>query len=332
VFSAGGHLGLSRTARIPVAQSTQTPEPELLAFGEQATGISISEKGRLVYAAQSRDTALYELALSEASSNPIPLAAFSSTFDEQTPHYSNDGKRLAFTSTRSGSQEIWIADRDGSNPLSVTSMGGPMCSVPQWSPDGRKILFVSRKEGSQDLFVLQLDSGKLTRLTDDPAGDGEARWSRNGLWIYFMSNRTGRAEVWRMPASGGAPTQITLQGGTAAIESDDGFLYYAKHPRSPSSIWRVPVAGGAEVPVVDGLNYSLDFAVSKRGLYFAALKDTPNKVSIDFLDFKTGLRSTLVHLDKPFWIGMTLSPDERSLVFSLVESEGSNLMLVDRFR
>ena len=332
VFSAGGHLGLSRTARIPVSQSSQPPEPELLTFGEQATGISISGTGRLVYAARSRDTALYELALSEASSNPIPLAGFSSTFDEQTPHYSPDGKRLAFTSTRSGSQEIWIADKNGSNPLPVTSMGGPQCSVPQWSPDGRNILFVSRKEGSQDLFVLQPGSGKLTRLTDDPAEDGEARWSRDGQSIYFMSNRTGRYEVWRMPAVGGAPAQITRQGGAAAIESDDGFLYYAKYPRSPSAIWRVPVAGGAEVPVVDGLNYSLDFAVSKRGLYFAALNETPNKVSIDFLDFKTRLRSTLVHLDKPFWIGMTLSPDERSLVFSMVESEGSNLMLVDRFR
>jgi hypothetical protein len=55
--------------------------------------------------------------------------------------------------------------------------------------------------------------------------------------------------------------------------------------------------------------------VSKRGLYFAALNETPNKVSIDFLDFKRRLRSTLVHLDKPFWIGMTVSPDERSLRF-----------------
>ena len=65
VFSAGGHLGLSRTARISaVPQSSRTPGPEFLPFGEQATGISIAGTGRLVYSAQFRDTALYELALS----------------------------------------------------------------------------------------------------------------------------------------------------------------------------------------------------------------------------------------------------------------------------
>ena len=135
-----------------------------------------------------------------------------------------------------------------------------------------------------------------------------------------------------MPAAGGAPTQITRQGGTAAIESGDGFLYYAKEARSPTSIWRVPVDGGAEVHIVDGLSYSINFAVGERGLYFVAVGDTGDKPSMDFLDFATGKRATLVRLDKPYWFGMTLSPDERSLVFPLVDSAGSNLMLVDRFR
>jgi Tol biopolymer transport system component len=333
VFSSSGHLGLSRMAKISeVSQSSRTPEPEFLPFGEQATAISIAETGRLVYSAQFRDTTLYELALPAPPATPVALAAFSSTFDEYTPHYSPDGTRLAFASTRSGAEEIWIANRNGSNPLQVTSMGGPQCSNPQWSMDGRTILFSSGRAGSQDLYLLQPDSGKLTPLTDHPADEGEARWSRDGRSIYFVSDRTGRDEVWRMPAVGGAPTQITWQGGTAAIESGDGFLYYAKEARSPTSIWRVPVDGGAEVHVVDGLSYSLNFAVGERGLYFVAVGDTGGKPSMDFLDFATGKRATLVRLDKPYWFGITLSPDERSLVFPLVDSAGSNLMLVDRFR
>ena len=211
-------------------------------------------------------------------------------------------------------------------------MGGPQCANPQWSPDGRTILLDSRRTGSADLYLLQPDNGKLNRLTDHPGYEGEARWSRDGRWIYFGSNRTGRDEVWRMPAEGGVPTQITRQGGIAAIESGDGYLYYAKEAPSPNSIWRVPVDGGAEVHVVGGLSYSINFAVGERGLYFVALTDTPDRPSVDFFDFATRKRSTLVHLDKPFWFGMTLSPDERSLVFPLVDSAGSNLMLVDRFR
>ena len=95
-----------------------------------------------------------------------------------------------------------------------------------------------------------------------------------------------------MPAVGGTPTQITCQGGTAAIESRDGFLYYAKEARSPTAIWRVPVDRGAEVHIVDGLSYSLNFAVGERGLYFVAVGDTGDKPSMDFLDFATGKRAT----------------------------------------
>ncbi|CAN5896811.1 winged helix-turn-helix domain-containing protein [soil metagenome] len=333
VFSSGGHLGISHIAKVSaVPQSGRTAEPEFLHSGEQATGISISATGRIVYAAVSRDTALYELALSGTSAAPMATGAFSSTFEEHTAAYSPDGSRLAFASTRSGSEEIWIANRDGSNPLQVTSMGGPQCANPQWSPAGRTILFNSRRAGSADLYLLQPDSGKLTQLTNHPGEEGEARWSRDGRWIYFGWNRTGRLEVWRMPAAGGDPVRVTWQGGLAATESRDGFLYYSKDASSPSSIWRVPVTGGAEVPVVDGLSYSSNFAVGERGLYFMAVGDTRDKLSVDFFEFATGKRSTLVHLDKPFWIGMTLSPDERSLVFSLVESAGSNLMLVDRFQ
>ena len=332
LFSTGGHLGPSRTARIGVADSSRPPGPESVTFGEQATGISIAGTGRLVYSAQVRDTALYELALSGSPARPVALAAFNSTFDEHTPAYSPDGKRLAFASTRSGTEEIWIANRDGSNPLQVTSMGGAQCANPQWSPDGRTILFDSRRTGSADLYLLQPDNGKLSRLTDHPSYEGEARWSRDGRWIYFGSNRTGRDEVWRMPAAGGAASQVTRQGGIAAIESHDGFLYYSKDGSSPTSIWRLPVDGGTEVPVVDGLSYSLNFAVSARGLYFIALNDTPDGPSVDFFDFRTRQRSTLVRLDKRFWFGMTLSPDERLLVFPLVDRAGSNLMLVDRFQ
>ena len=72
--------------------------------------------------------------------------------------------------------------------------------------------------------------------------------------------------------------------------------------------------------------------VGERGLYFVAVGDTGDKPSVDFFDFATGKRSTLVRLDKPFWFGMTLSPDERSLVFPLVDSAGSNVMVVDRFQ
>jgi Tol biopolymer transport system component len=215
----------------------------------------------------------------------------------------------------------------------VTSMGGPQCANPRWSPDGRTILFNSRREGSADLYLLRPDTGELRRITDDAAEEVEPRWSRDGHTIYFGSNRTGRFEVWKMSASGGAAVRITRQGGLTATESPDGrFLYYAKHEGLPTSIWRVPLAGGKEKSIADGLSYALNFVVGARGLYFLAVGDAPNKTSIDFVEYATGKRTTLLNLGKQYWWGMALSPDQKSLLYSVVDSAGSNLMLVDHFR
>lgn len=54
-------------------------------------------------------------------------------------------------------------------------------------------------------------------------------------------------------------------------------------------------------------------------------------MSIDFFEFKTGKRSTLLRLDKFWWYGMALSPDQQSVLYSVIDSAGSNLMLVEQF-
>lgn len=283
VFSSGGHLAMSRLYRLAVP-STDRPhdaEPELLPFGEQSISVSISKTGRLVYSAQSRDASIWSIALNSGKDSPVPTPVVPSTFDEQTPAYSPNGNRLAFASTRSGVEEIWVANADGSNPAQITSMGGPQCANPQWSPvDGQTILFNSRRESSTDLYLIRPDGSDLRQITNDPAETNEPRWSRDGRTIYFGSNKTGRFEVWKMPVAGGPAVQVTKQGGTTATESLDGqFLYYAKSYDSPSAIWRVPVGGGEEKLIVEGLSYSLNFVVAERGLYFLAIGDAPKKGS-----------------------------------------------------
>ena len=194
-------------------------------------------------------------------------------------------------------------------------------------------MFNSRREGTADLYILEPGSGEVHRITDDPADEIEPRWSRDGRWIYFGSNRTGRYEVWRMPSAGGTSTRITREGGTTATESPDGrFLYYAKQPLSPTTIWRVPVGGGDETRVVDGLSYPLNFVVADRGLYFVAVGSAPEQTSIDFFDFSTNQRATLARLGKRWFYGMALSPRQDSVLVSLVESAGANLMVVDNLQ
>jgi Tol biopolymer transport system component len=305
--------------------------PRVLSFGDQATNLTASESGRIVYTAHSRDSALARLDLTQPHPVPQPPGVRPSTFDEHTPAYSRDGTRIAFASTRTGTEELWVSNVDGTGLRQVTFIGGAQCANPQWSPiDDDLILFNSRQHGSSDLFVLHLSSGRYERLTSDAADDAEARWSRDGRSIYFASNRSGTLELWKMPAVGGRPVQITRGGGVAGSEGSDGFIYYAKGLPSPTSIWRVPAAGGEAAPVVEGLSYSTNFALGRRGLYLMARGESSYDTAIDYVDLASRSRKRLTSIGKRWWFGLALSPDEKSLLYSIVESSDANLMLVDK--
>jgi Tol biopolymer transport system component len=203
-------------------------------YGEQATSLSVSRtNGHLVYERQFRNSSIWRISSSssragQSYATTAPVRLIASTFLNHTPDYSPDGTKIAFASTRSGVEEIWVAHDDGSAPVQLTFLAGSKASNPQWSPDGHNILFNGVKEGSSDLYLLSPATGSVSRLTQDPADEIEARWSRDGRWIYFGSNKTGQYEVYKMPASGGPAAQVTKGGGRIAQESQDGaWLYYS---------------------------------------------------------------------------------------------------------
>ena len=336
-YSSGGFLGYRtlRTIAIDPAHPERRAESVPLPAGENAAMVA-SAANRLVYSREHRDTNVWRLPLpgpgrNGAAGAPQPL--LDSTFDEHNPDFSADGTKITFTSTRSGTEEIWIANADGSAPTQLTSVGGPNTSNSRWSPDGRTTLFDSRRAGSSDLYLLDVATRGVKQLTDDPSDEYEARWSRDGKWVYYASTRSGRPEVWKIRAAGGPAVQVTRHGGVAAYESvDQRWLYYSKDMSRPTSVWRVSVDGGEETKVLDGLSYSFNFAVAAKGIYLLAARGAEPSATIEFFDFATRQSRVLYALDRPLWFGFALEPGERAILFSKIDSAGSDLMLVENLR
>jgi Tol biopolymer transport system component len=248
------------------------------------------------------------------------------------PHYSPDGQKISFTSTRSGYQEIWICDSDGSNPRQLTFLENPFTLDGYWSPDGKQITFRSSKEGSFDIYVMNESGGFPRRLTTELSDEFAPRWSRDGRWIYFSSNRTGRFELYKVMVEGGEAIQLTKKGGTIGIESVDGQnLYFVKNEQGgfPRGIWRIPRDGGDEIQVHNrGDGYLWE--VREKGIYYINRNSTPS--TVEFLDFDKGeTREVAVFESTPFGYGLSVSPDERWFLYIKSELE-QDIMLVENFR
>ena len=317
-------------------------EPERLPVGENAWDLSVARKGqRLVYQQGLDDWNIWRSTGPGPVWRPMkkeaaPTKFIASTKQDAFPQFSPDGKRIAFASDRSGSEEIWVCNNDGSNPVSITSSGGAKTGSPRWSPDGRQIAFDSAKAGSQDIYTVSAEGGPSRRLTTENSADVRPSWSKNGDWIYFGSNRTGDWQVWKIPSDGGAAIQVTRHGGREAFESTDGqWLYCTKYPPT-QGIWRVAVAGGEESQVLDH-GYQGLWAVLDSGVALARL--APESVpAIEFFSFATRSLTTIRKPPKDLlrtnWFGTSLavSPDGLWILYAFDDRSESDLVMVENFR
>jgi Tol biopolymer transport system component len=334
------HSGKNRLFRIPVEGGA----PEwIAATGSDSQYPAFSSDGtKLVWRQNMVDTDIFRLALNGGSEKSRGLSnLIVSTALEASPRYSPDGKRIAFVSNRSGSDEIWVCDSDGENPIRLTSFRGPLAGSPSWSPDSKQIVFDCRPEGNADIYAVSAEGGQPRRLTSDPAEDIVPSWSRDGRWIYFTSNRSagggsGQLQIWKMPADGGSATQLTQQGGFEPMESPDGRWIYFAQDRGSSLIRRMPSAGGAETAILDfhQKSYSRVWTVTNEGVYFAVASSNTQS-TIKFFSFSTGIEKTVAELDRTMpsnVSGLTISPDGKWLLFPLYSQRGSDLMMIENFR
>lgn len=100
---------------------------------------------------------LYTLPLSGGTATRITSGQ---AYDMQ-PRFSPNGKQLVFVSDRDGSENLWIADADGSNPRALTTGERENYVSPVWTPDGQ---YVIATKGSQ-LWLYHKDGGSGLQMT-----------------------------------------------------------------------------------------------------------------------------------------------------------------------
>ena len=170
------------------------------------------------------------------------------------------------------------------------------------------------------------------QLTHGPGDSAIPSWSRDGRSIYFTSKRSGRFEVWRVPAQGGTAEQITRNGGFLAFESTDGrTLYYTVSEIGAEGLYANQVPDGDENQVMKEEVAARGFAVFSDGVYYLHRRGQAS-AEIRFHEFASGRVHVIGKIEETLLCRFGgVSRPEDIPVLKRVRST-SDLMMIENFR
>jgi Tol biopolymer transport system component len=134
------------------------------------------------------------------------------TFDQayiECTDVSRDGTRLAFSSDRAGSFDLWSLPTAGGGEMQrlTTDPSAEWC--PRWSPNGSRLVFYAYRSGNRDIWTMPSQGGAWTQVTTNPGTDMHPSWSPDGEEVVYLGVGPGGVGVFVSPASGGAPRLIS---------------------------------------------------------------------------------------------------------------------------
>jgi TolB protein len=130
---------------------------------------------------------------------------------DSTPTWSPTGTQLAFTSDRGGSPQVYIVNADGTGLVRISTEG--YCDRATWSPAPlNEIAYTARAGGGYEIRVFDFGTRASRAITDGIGSNESPAFAPNGRHIAFVSDRTGRPQIYTIARDGTDLRQITKLG------------------------------------------------------------------------------------------------------------------------
>ena len=322
----GGEFRLWRI-RTDVSDPRKTAQ-SIGIYGEFPIELAVARKAAsLVYAVLQQDRNIWRLELKEKKWERV----IASTGQDASPQYSPAGDQICFRSDRSGEDQLWVSQADGSNPEQVTH-GQLWPSVGRWSPDGRAIVFNNARTGEIHQ-ASRGDDGKWATRSLGASGY-HPMFSPDGQWIYAGT----QSSIVRIPARGGSAIELArTRGFSLGVSADGRFVFFMRDPNE-SALWRVTTDSGRISKALDGLvpNCTSCWALTPTGIYYlGGSRQSFDRQMLYFHDFATGRDREVIEYPEPlapFGSGpFSLSPDRRYLLCVRTDQPASDIMRVEPF-
>ncbi len=175
------------------------------------------------------------------------------------PSWSPDGHAIAFSAQTGGFTDLWVHDLRTGQTRRLTN--DPFADLqPAWSPDGQQLLFVTDRYtsnldtlafGDLGLATFDVATGRIADVKTGLRGQASSpQWMPDGSTIAFVSDHSGRADVYRLPVEGGPATLLTSEPtGVSGITSVSPALSVARI--SGTAAFTVFRSGAYEIRLLD---------------------------------------------------------------------------------
>ena len=224
---------------------------------------------------------------------------------DMQPRYSPNGRWIAFTSDRSGGDNIWIMNRDGSDPKQVSKETFRLLTQPAWSPDSeslvaRKHFTSERSLGAGEMWLYHRIGGdglQMTKKRTDQKDTGEPAFSPDGRYLYFSDdvtpgaifeyNKDPNGQIYVIQRldreTGEIERYVTGPGGSIrpAPSPDGKSLAFIRRVRYKSTLFVRDLESGRETPLYDGLDRDMQETWAVHGVY-PSIAWTPDSKSLVF--------------------------------------------------
>ena len=190
---------------------------------------------------------MYSFDLNREVSFPAGVAGGSNF----TPAWASDGSKIAFSSSRSGDSEIWIADQGGGGAHRITSLKGPNIS-PAWNPKtNMQLVFTGGRTGEPQIYIMDQDGSNIQRMTDSGYAVSPS-WSPSGGLLTFAWNRKygpgdpGGQDIYVMEIASKNWLQITHESGNndcPAWSPDTRHIVFQRTINGRTQIWTMLADG-----------------------------------------------------------------------------------------
>ena len=222
------------------------------------------DNSRLAFASLGRDgwtIRMYSLELNRYVAFPAGTAGGSN----QSPAWSGDGSKIAFSSARTGNPELWIADAGGGNLHKLTAFKGPNIG-PTFNPrTGAQIAWVSGRTGEPQIYTMDIDGSNVQRITDGGYAVSPS-WSPNGQLLAFSWNRKygpgdpGGDDILVIDLASKDYLQITHESGSNDFPSwapDGRHIVFQRTIGGHTEIWTMLADGTQQHQLTKGGNNSM---------------------------------------------------------------------------